>query len=95
MIFKKWLKEEEEKIVEGATAGKTLLYPCGYGGLCLLPPAYFIPASADAILYISKDDRLWNNIGEKNPFKINHLKPKQPNNNNEIHNKAGEKNLLK
>jgi hypothetical protein len=61
-------------INEGATFGKTGLYPLGYQGVGQYPPAYLMPASADAIYYISMDDRL-QKIWEKEPFKIDHLKP--------------------
>jgi hypothetical protein len=59
---------------EGQTSGKTGLYPLSYQGVGQYPPAYLIPASADAIYYISVDDRL-QKIWEKEPFKIDHLKP--------------------
>jgi hypothetical protein len=59
---------------EGKTAGKTGLYPLGYGGIGNYPPEYLIPQSADAIYYISADERL-QKIWEKEPFKIDHLKP--------------------
>ena len=59
---------------EGDTAGKTGLYPLGYGGIGNYPPEYAIPGSADAIYYISADDRL-QKVWEKEPFKIDHLKP--------------------
>lgn len=59
---------------EGATFGKTGLYPLSYQGVGQYPPAYLIPASADAVYYISMDDRL-QKIWEKEPFKIDHLKP--------------------
>ena len=54
------------------TALKTILYPLGYGGLGNYPPSSYIPKSADAILYISKDERLWCN-GDKAPWDISHL----------------------
>lgn len=59
---------------EGKTSGKTGLYPLGYGGIGNYPPAYLIPGSADAIYYINADERL-QHIWEKEPFKIDHLKP--------------------
>lgn len=61
-------------INEGKTSGKTGLYPLGYGGIGNYPPEYAIPGSADAIYYISADDRL-QHVWEKEPFKIDHLKP--------------------
>jgi hypothetical protein len=59
---------------EGNTrsALKTLLYPLGYGGLGNYPPLHFIPQAADAILYISKDERLFCN-GDGPPWDISHL----------------------
>jgi hypothetical protein len=62
------------KLNEGKTSGKTGLYPLGYGGIGNYPPEYLIPGSADAIYYISADERL-QKCWEKNPFKIDHLKP--------------------
>jgi hypothetical protein len=61
-------------INEGKTSGKTGLYPLGYGGIGNYPPEYAIPGSADAIYYISADERL-QHVWEKEPFKIDHLKP--------------------
>jgi hypothetical protein len=63
-----------EIINEGKTAGKTGLYPLGYGGIGNYPPEYLLPGSADAIYYISADERL-QKCWEKEPFKIDHLKP--------------------
>lgn len=62
------------KLNEGATFGKTGLYPLSYQGVGQYPPAYLIPASADAVYYISMDNRL-QKVWEKEPFKIDHLKP--------------------
>lgn len=61
-------------INEGETSGKTGLYPLGYGGIGNYPPAYMTPQSADAIYYISADERL-QKVWEREPFKIDHLKP--------------------
>src|ERR1017187_7150886 len=73
MEFKNWLLLEK-----GATTGKTGLYPAGYGGAIgdgkgdLLPPAAFMSRSADALYYLSIDDRFY--IGKENkPFSIKHL----------------------
>jgi len=63
-----------EKLNEGRTFGKTGLYPLNYQGVGQYPPAYLIPGSADAIFYISADERL-QHIWEKEPFRIDHLKP--------------------
>ena len=54
------------------TAAKTLLYPMGYGGLGLYPPLHFFPVAADAVLYISKDERLFCN-GDGPPWDIRHI----------------------
>jgi hypothetical protein len=59
---------------EGKTAGKVGLYPLGYQGVGQYPPEYMLPGSADAILYISADERL-QHCWEQEPFKIDHLKP--------------------
>jgi hypothetical protein len=59
---------------EGKTSGKTGLYPIGYQGVGQYPPEYMLPGSADAIYYISADERL-QKCWEKEPFKIDHLKP--------------------
>lgn len=60
---------------EGKTSGKAGLYPLGYQGVGQYPPEYMLPGSADAILYIAADERL-QKCWEKEPFKIDHLKPK-------------------
>jgi len=62
------------KLTEGQTSGKTGLYPLGYGGIGNYPPAYLIPRSADALYYIDADQRL-QHVWEKEPFRIDHLKP--------------------
>lgn len=51
---------------------KTPLYPLGYGGIGLYPTQYFIPYSADAVLYITQDERLYTN-GDGPPHDIRHL----------------------
>lgn len=54
MNFKEWL------LVEGSNAGaKTGLYPLGYGGIGLYPPQWYLTRSADAIFYLSLDDRIY------------------------------------
>lgn len=65
--FKNWLL-----MSEGKTSGKTLLYPLGYGGIGLYPLQTYLPGSADAILYVSIDKRLYDN-GDGPPFDISHL----------------------
>lgn len=54
------------------TALKTLLYPLSYGGLGNYPPAHYLPQAADAVLYVSEDERLYCN-GDKSPFDISHI----------------------
>lgn len=54
------------------TASKTGLYPLGYGGIGNYPDAWWIPASADAMLYITQDQRLFHN-GDNPPNSIKHL----------------------
>lgn len=68
MSFKEWMC-----LSEGKTAGKTPLYPLGYGGIGLYPLQTYMPGSADALLYISLDDRLWSN-GDGPPWDIRHLR---------------------
>ena len=71
LSFKNWLSFNE-----GKTSGKTGLYPLGYGGIGLYPLQTYLPPSADALLYISIDDRLYKN-GDGPPFDIRHL-PGEP-----------------
>lgn len=54
------------------TSSKTGLYPLGYGGIGLYPPADYLTHAADAILYLTQDSRLYNN-GDNAPFDITHL----------------------
>jgi len=70
MNFKEWL------VNEGSNPGaKTGLYPLGYGGIGLYPPQWYTTRSADAIFYLSIDDRIYKgNDGGK--FDISHLAPK-------------------
>jgi len=60
-------------LVEGhRNAGKTGLYPLGYDGIGNYPPADIITSAADAIYYLSVDDRFaswW----EGKPFSIDHI----------------------
>ena len=77
--FKEWL------ISEGSNPGsKTGLYPPGYGGIALYPPQWYLTRSADAIFYLSTDDRIYNyktkqmadktiNAGEGGMWDIRHL----------------------
>lgn len=55
MNFKEWL------FSEGSNPGaKTGLYPLGYGGIGLYPPQWYPTRSADAIFYMSVDERIYN-----------------------------------
>ncbi len=57
---------------ENRASSKTGLYPFGYDGIGNYPPAYLLPASADAVYYLSIDDRFakwW----EGPPFNIKHI----------------------
>jgi hypothetical protein len=67
MNFKEWL------VKEGTNPGaKTGLYPLGYGGIGLYPPQWYPTRSADAIFYMSIDDRIYK--GKDNgSFDITHL----------------------
>ena len=62
-----------DQFLEGhRNAGKTGLYPLGYDGIGNYPPADIITSSADAIYYLSIDDRFaswW----EGKPFSIEHI----------------------
>lgn len=53
MNFKDWLLKEAQ---EGS---KTGLYPLGYGGVGLYPPQTYLTKSADAIFYLSIDERIY------------------------------------
>lgn len=78
--FKKWLV-----LIESSNPGsKTGLYSLGYGGIGLYPPQWYLTRSADAIFYMSKDDRIYNyrtkegiyknlNSGENGMWNISHL----------------------
>jgi hypothetical protein len=70
--FKEWLLISESASRPG---NKTGLYPLGYGGIGLYPLQDYLTHSADAITYISMDDRLNPKGHEGPPFDITHLKP--------------------
>lgn len=55
-----------------APSSKTGLYPLGYGGIGNYPLADYLTHAADAIFYVSIDDRLYHN-GDSAPFDISHL----------------------
>lgn len=70
MNFKEWLMSE------GSNPGaKTGLYPLGYGGIGLYPPQWYPTRSADAIFYMSIDERIYKGK-DGGKFDITHLKPK-------------------
>lgn len=56
--FEKW-----SLVREGQTTGKTGLYPLSYLGI--YPPQVFITRSADALYYMSQDDRFY--LGREGP----------------------------
>jgi hypothetical protein len=60
-------------------AGKTGLYPLGYDGIGNYPPADIMTSAADALYYLSIDDR-FSSWWEGSPFSISHIpgKPVQP-----------------
>ena len=60
MNFKEWL------LKEGSNPGsKTGLYPLGYGGIGLYPPSWYPTRSADAIFYLSVDERIYTSKDSK------------------------------
>lgn len=61
MNFKKWL------LSEGSNPGaKTGLYALSYGGIGLYPPQWYLTRSADAVFYLSIDDRIYSSKDNKN-----------------------------
>jgi hypothetical protein len=66
MEFKLFFEDEMR------TAGKTILYPLGYGGIGLYPDAAMMSRSADAVLYLTTDKRLYKN-GDATPFSLKAL----------------------
>lgn len=54
-----------------------MLYPLGYGGLGLYPPSTWLSSAADAILYMTADERLFDN-GVGPPWSIQHLPGPDP-----------------
>ena len=73
MNFKEFISFKED------TGAKSVLYPLGHDGIGLYPLSYYMPSSADALIYISQDDRIFNN-GEKAIHSIEHIpgKPSFP-----------------
>lgn len=77
--FKEWLINENSN-----PGAKTGLYPLGYGGIGLYPPSWYTTRSADAIFYLSQDERIYNfktkeivtkglNSGEGGLWNIKHI----------------------
>jgi hypothetical protein len=67
MTFKEFLEHSQ-------TGAKSGLYPLGYAGIGLYPPQDYLTHTADAITYISLDDRLYKKAnGDGKPFSIKHL----------------------
>lgn len=73
MRFKEWL------VKEGSNPGaKTGLYSLGYAGIGLYPPQWYLTRSADAIFYLSVDERIYSaddkklkSFPDKSPNKMN------------------------
>lgn len=66
----------KEFINEGSNPGsKTGLYPLGYGGVGNYPPSWYLTRSADAIYYLSIDERIYKGQ-EGGQFNITHIPPK-------------------
>lgn len=58
---------------EGTNPGaKTGLYPMGYGGVGLYPPQWYPTRSADAIFYMSIDERIFKSK-DGGQFSITHI----------------------
>ena len=57
---------------EGATSGKTGLYPLSYGGIGLYPPQTYLPPSADGLYYLTQDERIYKG-NEGPPHDITHI----------------------
>lgn len=76
--FKEWIEiKHPEFINEGSNPGsKTGLYALGYGGVGLYPPQWYLTRSADAIYYLSQDERIYK-AEEKGQFDISHI-PAEP-----------------
>jgi hypothetical protein len=69
MNFREWL------MTEGSNPGaKTGLYPLGYGGVGLYPAPWYLTRSADAIYYLSIDERIYKG-SDDGKFDITHMKP--------------------
>ena len=70
MNFREWL------VSEGSNpGGKTGLYALGYAGIGLYPPSWYTTRTADAIYYLSIDERIYKGK-EGKPFDLGRLPPK-------------------
>lgn len=71
--FRDWLSLSGEAVCEGSNPGaKTGLYPLGYGGVGLYPPQWYPTRSADAIFYMSIDERIYKGR-DGGSFDITHI----------------------
>lgn len=67
-----------KEFLESSNPGsKTGLYPMGYGGVGLYPPSWYITRSADAIYYLTIDERIYKSQ-DGGDFDISHLKGNCP-----------------
>lgn len=73
--FTEWMALHESSA--SRPAAKTGLYPMGYGGIGLYPSSHWLPAAADAVLYVTIDDRLFDN-GVSAPWSIEHIPGPDP-----------------
>ena len=69
--FREWLELHEDG---RRTGSKTGLYSLGSDGIGLYPPQDYLTHAADAITYLTMDDRIYK-CHEPAPFDITHLKP--------------------
>lgn len=67
MNFKEWLIKESSN-----PGAKTGLYPLGYGGVGLYPPSWYTTRSADAIYYLTIDERIYKSK-DSGLFDISHI----------------------
>jgi hypothetical protein len=62
-------------IVDSNPGSKTGLYPMSYGGIGLYPPPWYLTRSADAIYYLTNDERIYRSE-EGGKFNIKHIPAK-------------------
>lgn len=77
--FKEWIESSHPEFLnEGSNPGsKTGLYPLAYGGVGLYPPQWYLTRSADAIYYLTQDERIYRSE-EKGKFDISHIGTDSP-----------------